>query len=578
MESTGRGGLLAPVLALAVAAGAAAPAQAAWTPARATEHRTAPRAATALESGELAMWAGKGSVSQRLTWPAGAAGPVSSGVPAPRLHTDQPWRVNARGDVLVLDEPEGEVQAAVVEASGARDSFTATAPRGREVGTLTGAIGPDGTAVVAWVYARESFWGGLNIFDPDDYDPDSTVWVRVREPGGQFGRPTAVPADGPVGDVELGVAPDGRVEMAYAYVERRNEIFMHTEFRPGSAPGPGTRVAARSRGGYWPYVHGIIAGGPGVSRVVLAAGRGSTGRARATALLRTGQDEWASRQLLEAGTTNMPGRLHALPDGRVVFAYHRSEGERRQSAADRDVRVRTAAPGAPLGPATVAGRMPRGWLAGPPAVASNARGDLMLAWDEASLAFCGDESCFGRVVAASWPAGAAGFGPVRVLSPLGTVLDWSLPVVALSNDGRRLVGWRAAPTSAVGPRALWTATGDDGPDIGIPGGDARAPRVSFTPSRRALRDAARTGRLRLRLRCNEACAARPWISHPASERWITGLRAVVLRPGRTTTVTWRLSRGERRGLGRSMKRGKVFVGVRATDSAGNLSRVRKAAR
>jgi hypothetical protein len=267
--------------------------------------------------------------------------------------------------------------------------------------------------------------------------------------------------------------------------------------------------------------------------------------------------------VLEAGSGDLLGVIERLSAGGAVVAYSRG----------RRLLVRRAAPGAPFGPVQRAGRVPRRWLAVSPALASTSHGDLLVAWDEVSDedeagSLCGDGFCFGRVVAAVASPGE-GFGPERLLSPLGTVLGDAPPVAALSADGRRLIAWQTASTDGSAPGALWADVGDATPDVHM-SSDGRAPRVRVTLSRRALRAAARSGSLRIGWRCDEPCAVRVSLYDHVWKDGIDGLSAVVLHGSRPTTTAWPLRRRDRRVLRRALDDGRPYLIGSVADIAGNV--------
>jgi hypothetical protein len=529
---------------------AASPAHARWARAGAIAHGMAPRAATGLQGGGVAVWAGTRS-SRRLAWLPGALGPVAFALPPfVTLDDEQPWDANGRGDVVMLGAADRTVTALVVEASGLQAPMSAVVARGRAVGEVAGAIGDDGTAVVAWSAERN-----------DDDEEEPGVWLRVRAPGGQFGLVVALAAGGPVRQLDADVAPDGGIEVVYAFWDGRRHVLVHTDVGSGSVPGEPITVATTPAGS--PVLLGLVAGGPGVGRVLYSGNDEDRDTARAIVMTRSGATEWASRQVLEAGSGDPLGVIEPLRGGGAVVAYNR--GSR--------LLVRRAAPGAPFGPAQHAGRVPRRWLAVSPAVASTLRGDLLVAWNEVSDedeagSLCGDGFCFGRVVAAAASPGKA-FGPERLLSPLGTVLGDAPPVAGLSADGRRLVAWQTASTDGSAPDALWASIGDATPDVPM-SSDRRAPRVRVTPSRRALRAAARSGSLRIGFRCDEPCAVRVSLYDDAWEDGIDGLSAVVLHGSRTTTTAWPLQRRDRRVLRRALDDGRPYLIGSAADTAGNV--------
>jgi hypothetical protein len=173
------------------------------------------------------------------------------------LEDEQPWDANGRGDVVMLGASDRTANAVVVEASGLQAPMSAVVGRGRALGEIAGAIGDDGTAVVAWSAEREA---------NDDEEP--TVWLRVRARGGQFGPVVALAAGGPVRQLDADVAPDGGIEVVYAFWDGRRHVLVHTDVSRDSVPGEPITVAMTPAA--TPFLLGLVAGGPGVSRVLFS--------------------------------------------------------------------------------------------------------------------------------------------------------------------------------------------------------------------------------------------------------------------------------------------------------------------
>ena len=254
--------------------------------------------------------------------------------------------------------------------------------------------------------------------------------------------------------------------------------------------------------------------------------------------------------------------LQGLAGGGAVFAY----------SDFTHVSVRRAAPGARFGAEQPLGTAPRGWLAFGATVAANAHDDLVVAWNEfTDDAECGSAFCFNRVRAAGAVASAP-FGPARVLSPLGTQPE-SAAVVALSEQGRRLVAWQSDPVASRAAGALWVALGDVSADR-APRVDRRAPRVHAAASRKSLR----AGTLRALIRANEPCVVRLAIYGASDDDGyrdsIEDLRIVVLRKAGVRSAVWSLSTSDRAILRGASRRHELDIEAAATDSAGNLHTVR----
>lgn len=187
-------------------------------------------------------------------------------------------------------------------------------------------------------------------------------------------------------------------------------------------------------------------------------------------------------------------------------------------------------------------------------VAANRRGDVALAWTASCRAGCG-----GHVVAAVAPAGA-GFKPTEQLAEIGA--HPGQVALTLNERGDAVAAWTET-SAADAKRRLVLATAPALPSVAPSPGDRRPPRVRLAVRRSDLRAAVRTGRIALRVGCDEPCAfgiAVPRL--PGLELDSTALRAAGTR-------TLRL-RVPRRQLARALRRGPVLVRAVAGDRAGNV--------
>ena len=482
----------------AVASLVAAPAaHAGWDPAQATGQRLRPLAATA-PGRTFSIWGTNGATTRRLTDPAGSVSPVSF----PSDILSGPWLVNRRGDVLMVDRV-GRDGALLVEAGGARVRMTMEVPRRQYLLHVESALGEDGSAVVAWTAE------GASTGAPE------TVWVRVRPPGGQFGPRVSLRNDLPVTDVDVDVAPGGRADVVYRVdAGALEKSIVRSEVGPDGLHGQPVTLAT---GELIPDLEAVT------GRVIYHTGTELIALSPAGESQRLGDGDFFS--------------AHRLADGGVLLAYVRG----------RDVLVRQAAAGAPFGPAQVLARIARGSHTYEFAVASSASATLV-AWRE-SVAGCVRDWCFDRVVSAMATPGG-GFGPARLVSPLGTRTN--RVVIAVTDDGRRLIAWHAAAVNADAPGALWTVSGDATADA-----PARADRTR--PRLRVLDALMRDGKLRLKLRADERVAVRAFVGDTSRGR------AVVLPARRTRTLVWPLSRYQR------LQRSALSV---AADAAGNARSAR----
>ncbi|HET6856533.1 MAG TPA: hypothetical protein VFH94_05485, partial [Streptomyces sp.] len=135
-----------------------------------------------------------------------------------------------------------------------------------------------------------------------------------------------------------------------------------------------------------------------------------------------------------------------------------------------------------------------------------------MAWDESSQdRICGF-SCFHRVLA-SVAENAGSFAPPEPVSALGTVTDEEtvedspVLVAGITDGGQRLIAWRAG-SRGIHPAGSVVAARGDAKPTATPAPDHRRPRLVAAVSARALRRAAHGAPLRLRIRCNEACAVK----------------------------------------------------------------------
>jgi len=234
-------------------------------------------------SGVTTLVALDGRTATRLIWPAGASAPAAAGdvaVPPPGPVIPI-WDVNSRGDLLDVERSgSGQLRAVVSDAGAGTAGFRA--PAGAE--QVAGALGADGTAVVAWTRS-------------DDEDALPKVWVRIRRGRGSFAPAVVIPARGPVRAVAVDVATDGRIALALAVWNGHRHVILHTEpradgrftvpVRLGSTPASDLLYLA------------ALAGGPGSGRVVFTADMREETLA---AVLRTGPSTWGAPQRLEPGS------------------------------------------------------------------------------------------------------------------------------------------------------------------------------------------------------------------------------------------------------------------------------------
>lgn len=148
--------------------------------------------------------------------------------------------------------------------------------------------------------------------------------------------------------------------------------------------------------------------------------------------------ERGPRHDLGSTACGSPVALAASPRGDVAVAW----AERSPSGARR-IRLAVRRPGGKLPRATVV----RGaGTSDAPALAFNARGDLLLAYTHGEDAQTAPESREPNVEVRVQPAGGR-TGPVREVGPAGDRTSLS---VAMAGDGRALVGWTATDTSEEG--------------------------------------------------------------------------------------------------------------------------------
>ena len=527
--------------------------EAAWSPARVLAREADSRAAGASGDGALLLWAGTRAIGTRFAWAPGAAAPTSVRFRLPfRPDRDAAWHVNERGEVLAVDDDlTPRVRAVLVSADGGQAVVDHRVPDGTEAGAITAALGDDGTAVVAWLLQNEM-----------SAATRAQIWLRIRRGGGDFSPPIVLRTRGAVSQVDVDVRRDGVAELLYAEANEVGHALHHVDIPPETnAPSSASMVGETSSAA--PFPMKLIAGGSGVGRVFFTpkdANPPASGRA--VVATRTGDTSWSLPQVFERHTATAWPAVTSLPDGSSLIAYDRQ----------RNVMVRKAEAGEPFGLPQRAGRAPRGWYPGWVSIGANADGVVVAAWQEELVAGDCGEPCFGRIVAAT--ASESGeFHSSRVLSPIGNVLsDWYPGTVsAVDPNGRRLVAWRSSETSLYSPNSLLASIGDSRPDRLQGDADTTAPGVRVSASRRGVRAALRTGRLRVRLRCSETCAIRVSLFDSAWEDGVRPLRAVRVCRGRTTTRSWRLSNRDRRVIKRALKRGSPRLTAVATDAAGNAA-------
>jgi hypothetical protein len=312
----------------------------------------------------------------------------------------------------------------------------------------------------------------------------------------------------------------------------------------------------------------LLGGGVGRSRIVFG-GDDESGPSRAIGLVRTGPATWGTPQLLERGAGDF-AVAETLGDGSAALVYGHG----------RQVRVRTAAEGAPFGPTTVIATLPSPWQLDQVSVAGDRSGAAVVAWSAVSDdgTICGDDTCFGRVFAATRPPGGS-FGPPQVLSPLGTVLDTrygegTLLLTASAEMGRRLAAWYTGPRDVSGLAGAWATVGDTLADS-LPSSDARPPkaRVRFLPT--AVPAAIRTGVLSAELRCDEPCALRISLYDDDLDDGVDGLRAVVLDHPGALRATWHVTHRDRRILRDVASGDSTYILGQITDEAGNVHAIQQ---
>ncbi len=491
-------------------------ANAGWEPAREIARDAAPHAATGVDGGGIALLT-NGETATRFTW--SGATPDRALLPATlRTYAGTPWAANARGDVLLVGETEHRVQAVAVDATGARAAFAAPSAPETSIENVAAALGPDGTAIVAWTVETEATLGYRD------------VWVSVRPPGGAFGPVTVVKADG-ARALAVAVRADGTPSLAY-----EDSAGVYFAELPAGVP---VRVA------------GV---GVEVRNLALAGDRVLIVENDVRTVLRRPDGGWdAPQQIAGAGAWALGTPLAGLADGGAVVVY--GEG--------RSVNVRRAGAGAAFGPAQRLARVGSAWDAYTFAAVTSTRGDALVTWNEASADddlrygfICGG-ACHERVVAAVASPGAR-FGAPRLVSPLAAVTG-EYVAAAISDTGERLVAWQNQRDGS-----LSVARG------------AGAPEVAQRADRRPPRIVVRLGSLasttvRARVRCNEACAVHVSVLAPGDEDQadLGDLAPVELSHAGSRTVTWRLTRAQQRALRRIRRFERVVMSASAVDAAGN---------
>lgn len=360
--------------------------------------------------------AGTWGVTRTLEGPFG----VSSPPEAPQL------AMNSAGQALVAWNATGLVRYAQ-KLPGAPWSRSATAPGGGAgAGAVAVALGGSQVGAIAWTTVATR------------YVP-SKLLVSLRAPGGAFGAAVEVAPGTGVWTLKLGVDCSGSVTLlwqdAQAMKPRRLDGVPGTGIctgRPGAGPwsSPETLSNAQTAGG----LPDLVVNDAGA---VLAVWQQATA---IVAALRPAAGAWGPAQVISAPTvlaTWNPKPVLAA-DGRPAVGY--LDGERMFVVQGDTV-------GTWGTPVLVSGTQ-RAYY---PALAGNAQGDLLAAWQVL------DASNMGSV----WHSigSAAGWAsPVRLSSP-AEAAGW--PSAAWSADGTlALVGWVDDSTLkarvAVGTTAGWT--------------------------------------------------------------------------------------------------------------------------
>ena len=455
------------------------------------------------------------------------------------------WEVNRQGDGPDDRRRSDAVVGLLVDSAGRRFGLAKTAPQGSEVQEVLGALGEDGTAVVAWRSETQRAFGEVHL--------------SVRGPGGGFSPPVTVPGTSVTGAdaMDVDVRPDGIIELAYLKLTSedssgtRHDVF-HLEFRPGERlPAPQSIASTMLLPGE-PLV--LLAGEPGRGHILTSESPEDSDRpqgqtARLVVLSRTGPAEWTRTTLGGQGVVFERRSVTRLPDGGAALAF----------ADEHGVSVARVAPGMPVARPLRIARVPRLWQVDGPVVTSTGSGELLLVWAETTagdtdaFGFPCANDCHGRVQAAHATASGA-FGPPVVLSKLGTVLEGGAGrlVATIADDGRGLVAWQENHASAYGTDALVATVGAASPERARRP-DTTAPRVRVTVSLTDLRAAGHGTRpCRMRVRCSEPCAVRvPVITDESDSAGADRLPVAVLSGRGTRTVRWKLTARERREVRKS---------------------------
>lgn len=464
------------------------------------------------------------------------APPVRRAVPAALRRGFGDLAVGPSGDAVILTRDPG-VTLGIRSVDGSVGALQKVPGWHYEDSALAAAMGPDGTAVVAW---SPLVRGGI-----------PAVEVSVRPPGGAFGPPARLAhgtADGEsIGSPFVAVDATGGAEV----------LFVHGRFLVRATRPPGGAFATPTP--VMPFEGSpFLTIGPD-GRAVLGKLTAEGSRTSLRVWRRAaGAERFGPPQAI-AGSAEAP-TIALTPDGGAVVAYAARSG----GSEDR-VRAHRAVGDGAFGPAqTVSeraahrGSLPSGQRRGirNMRMTANARGDVMLAW---MVGFA--EALPDQLAAAIAPAGA----PFKPPEYLGAVSERiGALAVTLSDHGEGRALWTddmAFPTTTV---RLATASGL--PTAPSSPRDRRPPRAHLSVRRSALRTAVRTGRLRVRLRCDEPCSGTVGLLR--FPRTTVTVRA----PG-SGTAELRLPGSLRRALARRLRRGPVTVDAAVTDRTGNVTQI-----
>jgi hypothetical protein len=289
---------------------------------------------------------------------------------------------------------------------------------GQNAGSPRVAIGPDGTAVVAWTR--------LDGTEPP-FSCCRRVQVRVRRPGHGFGPLQTLSAAGQDAmDLDVGVGSDGR---AVAMWTREQTEFgdrrLQTRLRaPDAGAAPAFRkLQTLSPPGGSAYAPHLGVARDGSATIVWQRYDGTHDRTVASVRRAGGKFKADFRYLSRPNDEADYHTVAVSPNGRTLAAWLVET-----AGIEYELEVRTRGRRGPFGPIQ---KLTGAASSGDPAVAVDAAGRATVLWDQ--LTGTGDR------IAVRTRSGSS-FGPRKFLTPVDYAVQ--SPVLAAASGGTTIAAWR----------------------------------------------------------------------------------------------------------------------------------------